>query len=186
MKKIGYARVSTDEQSLALQQIALEQAGCAHIFADEGVRGCVSRREGLDSALAALRPGDAFLVWKLDRLGRSLAHLVDLMAGFQERRIAFISLTDGIDTATTGGRLVFHIMGALAEFERDLIAERTRAGMAAQKLRGRHVGRPRNLSRQQLLHAKQRLSRSGATPDSVAIGMGVSGNVLVRRIAEIG
>src|SRR4051812_6294284 len=126
--QIGYARVSTVDQNPALQQDALKAAGCEKIFADE-VSGSVTARRGLDRALAALKPGDTLVVWKLDRLGRSLSHLVNLIAELGARGVSFRSLSDPIDTTNAGGRLVLHIMGALAEFERSVIVERTQAGI---------------------------------------------------------
>jgi hypothetical protein len=127
---IGYARVSTLDQNLALQRDALKAAGCRRIFADEGVSGSVTARRGLEAALTALSPGDTLVVWKLDRLGRSLSHLVTLIAELGARRVNFRSLSDPIDTASSGGRLVMHITGALAEFEREA-APRSRRGRMA-------------------------------------------------------
>ena len=141
-RKIGYARVSTPEQCLDLQLNALRAAGCDRIFEDFGVTGAKTARPGLDQTLAALKPGDCLVVWKLDRLGRSPRHLTETLQSLADRDIGFRSLQDAIDTTTAGGRLYFHIMAALAEFERDLISERTKAGMAAAKQRGVHVGRP--------------------------------------------
>jgi DNA invertase Pin-like site-specific DNA recombinase len=131
--KIGYARVSTGEQDLYLQRDALEAAGCEGIYQDEGISGITIERDGLTQALGALGEGDVLVVWKLDRLGRSLGFLCDLVNHLGQQGAHFQSLTDGIDTTTSSGKLVFHIMGALAEFERDLIRERTRAGMKAAK-----------------------------------------------------
>lgn len=138
---IGYARVSTDEQNPALQFDALTRAGCARIFTDSA-SGALLNRPELDKALARLKPGDTLVTWKLDRLGRSLAHLISLVAQLEARGIAFCSLSEAIDTGTPSGRLLFHVMGALAEFERALISERTRAGMAAARARGSVIGRP--------------------------------------------
>src|SRR5512143_939285 len=141
---IGYARVSTLEQTLALQQDALTQAGCERIFTDTA-SGSLTARPGLTEALAFARPGDTLIVWRLDRLGRSLRHLIDTIALLQERGIGFRSLQEQIDTTTSGGKLVFHVFGALAEFERDLIRERTQAGLLAARARGRLGGRPKAL-----------------------------------------
>ncbi len=127
---IGYARVSTDDQNLNSQRDALEKAGCEQIFTDT-VSGTKDRRPGLEQALSHLRTGDTLVVWRLDRLGRSLRHLIDTVSSLQERRIGFKSLTESIDTTTSGGKLVFHIFGALAEFEREIIRERTQAGLQA-------------------------------------------------------
>jgi DNA invertase Pin-like site-specific DNA recombinase len=134
--------VSTDDQSPALQIDALRQAGCDTIF-EEHISGAAKSRPALGRALKRLRPGDTLVIWKLDRLGRSLPHLLDVVAGLDRRKIGFRSLSEAIDTTTAGGRLLFHVMGALAEFERSLIAERTKAGMAAAKARGKHIGRPK-------------------------------------------
>ncbi|MBY0560999.1 recombinase family protein [Hyphomicrobium sp.] len=139
---IGYARVSTDEQSIDLQLDALERAGCQRIFNDSGFSGALKSRPALDELLAYLKPGDTLVTWRLDRLGRSLSHLILLVNDLEVRGIAFKSLSEAIDTSTAGGRLQFHMMGALAEFERALISERTKAGMAAARLRGVQLGRP--------------------------------------------
>src|SRR5512143_368985 len=141
---IGYARVSTLEQTLALQQDALTQAGCERTFTDTA-SGSLRERPGLTEALAFARPGDTLVVWRLDRLGRSLRHLIDTVALLQQRGIGLRSLQEQIDTTTSGGKLVFHVFGALAEFERDLIRERTQAGLLAARARGRLGGRPRAL-----------------------------------------
>jgi DNA invertase Pin-like site-specific DNA recombinase len=138
---VGYARVSTLEQDAALQRDALEAAGCQRIFTDQA-SGKLEHRPALDSMLEQLRPGDTVVVWRLDRLGRSLRHLIDTVQALEARGIAFHSLTEAIDTSTPGGKLVFHVFGALAEFERDLIRERTMAGLAAARARGRSGGRP--------------------------------------------
>jgi DNA invertase Pin-like site-specific DNA recombinase len=146
---IGYARVSTLDQTLALQQDALSAAGCTEIYTDT-VSGSVTDRPGLSDALSHLRPGDTLVVWRLDRLGRSLSHLIETVRDLHERGIGFRSLQEQIDTTTSGGKLVFHVFGALAEFERDLIRERTHAGLAAARARGRLFGRPRRLTSQQV------------------------------------
>lgn len=143
---IGYARVSTDEQTPALQFDALSRAGCQKIFT-ESASGAAVNRPALEEALSALQPGDTLVTWKLDRLGRSLAHLITIVTLLESRRVAFRSLSESIDTETAGGRLLFHVMGALAEFERALISERTRAGIAAARARGRIIGRPPKLRR---------------------------------------
>ncbi|WP_017760658.1 recombinase family protein [Pseudacidovorax intermedius] len=148
--KVGYARVSTDEQSVDLQIRALERAGCDALYTDQGVSGAVFDRPGLTRALRRLRAGDTLVVWKLDRLGRSVNGLVQVVSTLGKRRIHFASLSESIDTGTPGGILIFHLMGALAEFERSLISERTKAGMEAARGQGRHVGRPRSLSAEQL------------------------------------
>jgi DNA invertase Pin-like site-specific DNA recombinase len=142
---IGYARISTLDQTLALQQDALQAAGCEQLYTDT-VSGSVTERPGLTDALSHLRSGDTLVVWRLDRLGRSLPHLIETTSQLQQRGIGFRSLQEQIDTTTSGGKLIFHVFGALAEFERDLIRERTHAGLAAARRRGRLFGRPKVLS----------------------------------------
>jgi DNA invertase Pin-like site-specific DNA recombinase len=142
---IGYARISTQDQTLALQEDALQKAGCEQIFTDK-VSGTKAERKGLSEALSHLRNGDTLVVWRLDRLGRSLRHLIDTITGLSEKGIGFKSLQENIDTTTSGGKLVFHIFGALAEFEREIIRERTRAGLDSAKRRGRAGGRPKALT----------------------------------------
>ncbi len=139
--KLGYARVSTSQQDEALQRDALTTAGCDRVFVDKA-SGKLESRPALDELLAQVRVGDAVVVWRLDRLGRSLKHLIETVQDLERRGVAFVSLTESIDTSTPGGRLVFYIFGALAEFERDLIRERTLAGLAAARARGRTGGRP--------------------------------------------
>jgi DNA invertase Pin-like site-specific DNA recombinase len=143
--RVGYARVSTFEQIMDLQQDALRKAGCSRIFTDQ-VSGAHTEREGLLQTLSFLRAGDTLVVWRLDRLGRSLKHLIETVTILHERGIGFKSLTEQIDTTTSSGKLIFHIFGALAEFERDLICERTQAGLQAARARGRRGGRPRLLA----------------------------------------
>src|SRR5712691_4930359 len=143
--KIGYVRVSKHEQNEALQRDALKEAGCEKYFNDV-MTGSNFERKGLEQLLAFARSGDTVIVWKLDRLGRSLKDLIETLNLLKERGIEFISLTEHIDTTTPGGKLIFHLMGTLAEFERDLIRERTNAGLAAARARGRVGGRPRRVS----------------------------------------
>jgi DNA invertase Pin-like site-specific DNA recombinase len=176
---VGYARVSTDDQTLDPQRDALRAAGCEWVFEDEGVSGATRRRPGLDEALSALGAGDVLVVWKLDRLGRSLSHLIEIVTALGDRGTDFRSLTEAIDTTNAGGRLILHMMGALAEFERSLISERTRAGMLAARRRGRHVGRPRVLTEAQRLHARQLIDQ-GAHVDEVALLLKVSSSTLRR------
>jgi DNA invertase Pin-like site-specific DNA recombinase len=147
---IGYARISTYEQTLNLQKDALTTAGCKKIFTDTA-SGAQTERKGLDEALNYVRNGDTLVVWRLDRLGRSLPHLIATMTDLEERGIGFKSLTENIDTTTSGGKLIFHIFGALAEFERNLIRERTNAGLVAARARGRKGGRPKALTARQLI-----------------------------------
>lgn len=152
MARIGYARVSTDDQNLDLQLDALHNAGCCQVF-QEKITGASRHRPELDAAFASLQRGDALVVWKLDRLGRSFRHLVDMIEGLEDNGIGFISISDGIDTTTATGKLVCRIISAIADFERSLIAERTRAGMAAAKQRGKRFGRRSAISPAQVEQA---------------------------------
>jgi DNA invertase Pin-like site-specific DNA recombinase len=155
---IGYARVSTHEQTLNLQQDALTKAGCTKIFTDTA-SGAKTERKGLEEALNYVRKGDILVVWRLDRLGRSLPHLITTMTDLEGRGIGFKSLTENIDTTTSGGKLIFHIFGALAEFERNLIRERTQAGLTAARARGKTGGRPKVLTGRKLSIAKDLYDR---------------------------
>ncbi len=146
---IGYARVSTDDQTLDLQTDALKKAECWRIYTDQ-VSGAKTERPGLAKALDALREGDTLVVWRLDRLGRSLPHLIQVVEDLKRRNIGFKSLTESIDTTTPAGELIFHIFGALAQFERNLIRERTNAGLAAARARGRFGGGQRKLTPNQV------------------------------------
>jgi DNA invertase Pin-like site-specific DNA recombinase len=155
---IGYARVSTHDQTLNLQKDALEKAGCTKIFTDTA-SGAKTERKGLEEALNYVRKGDTLVVWRLDRLGRSLPHLITTMTALEERGIGFKSLTENIDTTTSGGKLIFHIFGALAEFERNLIRERTQAGLIAARARGKTGGRPNALTERQISIARDLYER---------------------------
>jgi DNA invertase Pin-like site-specific DNA recombinase len=139
---IGYARVSTHDQTLNLQQDSLQKAGCTRIFTDTA-SGAKTERKGLEEALHYVRSGDSLVVWRLDRLGCSLPHLIATMTMLEERGIGFKSLTENIDTTTSGGKLIFHIFDALAEFERNLIRERTQAGLTAARARGKKAADPK-------------------------------------------
>lgn len=183
MPLIGYARVSTDEQILDLQRNELQAAGCVRLYEDFGVSGAARERPGLTAALADLKPGDVLTVWKLDRLGRSLSNLIQVIAQLSQRGVGFRSLTEGINTETPTGKLLFHIMGALAEFERDLLIERTRAGIAAAKKRGQHVGRPRAMTTAQVNHARK-LLEEGETQNEVAAIVGVARSTLNRTLGR--
>lgn len=145
---IGYARVSKHEQNLRMQKDALKKEGCEKIFVDK-VTGTAASRPDLDKALEHLRKGDTLVVWRLDRLGRSLRHLIDLVGELEGQGIGFKSRQEAMDTTTSGGKLIFHMIGALAEFERNLIRERTQAGLAAARARGRKGGRPKALDAKQ-------------------------------------
>lgn len=178
--KIGYARVSTEEQNLGLQRDAFMRAEVARVFEDQASGTCKDR-PGLDAALAALGPGDTLVVWKLDRLGRSLPHLISLVQTLGDRQIGFQSLSENIDTTTAGGRLVFHIMGALAEFERSLIVERTKAGMESARSRGRHLGRAPSLNPKKIEHARLLIDR-GSTVSDAARTLNVGRSTLYRAL----
>jgi len=183
-KRIGYARVSTSEQNLDLQIDALTSAGCKQIRTDTASGGSRSR-PGLQDALDLLQEGDTLVVWRLDRLGRSLGHLVDLVAGLERRGVNLRSISDSIDTTSAGGRLIFHIMGSLAEFERNLISERTRAGLTAAQRRGIAVGRRRALTPAQVAHAGL-LIDGGESASNVARTLGVGRSTLYRAIEQTG
>ena len=180
--KIGYARVSTEEQRMDLQMDALKRAGCTHIFEDHGVSGKSFDRQGLDAALAKLKKGDMLVVWRLDRLGRSLSKLIEFMESLGHRGVEFRSLSENIDTSSSGGRLLFHMMAALAEFERSLISERTRAGMQAAKLQGRHLGRPPSLTTSQVDEAIVALVQNGEYLTEIAHRFNVSPRSLRRLV----
>lgn len=169
---IGYARVSTSDQNLAAQVEALEAAGCEKIFTDK-VSGATTARDGLNAALEFARAGDSLVVWKLDRLGRSLKGLVDLAANLAERQVELRSLTDGIDTKGAAGRFFFHLMAAFAEMERELIRERTQAGLAAAKRAGRTGGRPRAMAAGKI-EAARRLLASGMPHKEAAQTLGIA------------
>lgn len=182
--KIGYVRVSKQEQHEALQIDALKEAGCEKWFLDK-TTGSKAERKGLDEALAYVRPGDTFVVWKLDRAGRSLTHLIELLKGLKERSIGFMSLTEQIDTTTPGGMLIFHMMGALAEFERDLIRERTNAGLAAARARGRRGGRPRKLKTNGKVALARQIfaDKSHSIPEMCTV-LGISRATLYRYVKD--
>jgi DNA invertase Pin-like site-specific DNA recombinase len=177
---IGYARVSTDDQNLDLQLDALKAAGCEQLYTDR-LGGAVKQRPGLEGAFRYLRSGDTLVIWKLDRLGRTVKGLLSLIEELQERGIQFLSLTDGINTATPAGRFFFHVMAAMAQMERELIKERTRAGLAAARDRGRTGGRPRVLDDSKLAMAK-RLLDAGESPTAVARNLGIGRATLYRAI----
>lgn len=183
MSLIGYARVSTIEQDLALQHDALDAAGVVRVFEDRGVSGAKTERPGLEEALRFLRDGDTIIVWKLDRLGRSMTHLLQTVAELEGRGVGFRSLTENIDTTTPTGRLVFHIFGALGQFERDLIRERTTAGLKAAAARGRKGGRPKAATPDKVARA-QTLIASGLTVREAAARVKVSKSALYAALAE--
>ena len=157
MALIGYARVSTAEQDTALQTDALNKAGCERIFEDT-VSGSKTERPGLIASLEYLRDGDVLVVWRLDRLGRSLPHLIEIISALESHGVGFRSLTESIDTTTPGGRLIFHVFGALGQFERDLIRDRTKAGLAAAAARGRKGGRKPVITAEKLQKAREHMA----------------------------
>lgn len=177
----GYSRVSTVDQNLNLQTDALSKCKCDRIFSDI-VSGAKDKLPELDKLLSHLRPGDTLVVWKLDRLGRSLKNLISLIEDLRQREINFVSLTEGIDTTTPGGRFIFHLFGALAELERDLIRERTRAGLAAARARGRLGGRPRKHSDKVYVAAKTMADSSNDTIKDICKEMGISRTTYYRRL----
>jgi DNA invertase Pin-like site-specific DNA recombinase len=179
---VGYARVSTEDQTSALQLDALKAAGCERIFEDKGISGAVRARPGLDDALAALQAGDVLVVWRLDRLARSLADLLAVVEGLRQRGCGFRSLTESIDTDSAGGTFIMQVFGALAEFERNLIAERTRAGLAAAKRRGARLGRRPALTDGQVDHARALIAQ-GESPTLVARSLKVGRSTLYRALA---
>lgn len=176
--RIGYARVSTEDQNLTLQLDALQAGGCTRIFRDQ-MSGARADRPGLLEAMSHLREGDIFVVWKLDRLGRGVKGLVDLVAELEKRKVHFQSLTDQIDTSTPAGRFFFHVMASLAQMERELIVERTRAGLEAARRQGKVGGRKRLMTESKVESAHQ-LLRSGTPPSEVAKNLGISIPTLYR------
>lgn len=178
---IGYARVSTQDQKPALQLDALRAAGCERIF-EETASGASRERPQLLAALDYMRPGDVLVVWKLDRLARSMRQLVETVEGLGARDVGFRSLTEAIDTSTPGGMLVFHVFGALAEFERSVIRERTRAGLAAARARGRKGGRPPALGAEDLAAARALLRDPEITVEAAARRLGVAPSTLYRHL----
>lgn len=179
---IGYARISTNDQSLDLQTDALEKAGCEKIFSDIA-SGAKANRDGLAEALEYLRKGDTLTVWKLDRLGRSLRHLIDTVAVLQNRGMGFKSLQECIDTTSSGGKLFFHIFGALAEFERDIIRERTNAGLASARARGRLGGRPKAMDQKKIEMARSLYDTGKTSIADICKTLGISKATLYRSLA---
>ena len=178
---LGYARVSTLEQTAQLQADALAQAGCFRVLTDVE-SGAKADRPQLAALLDQLRPGDTLVVWRLDRLGRSLRHLIDTLTELDARGVGFRSLTEAIDTTTAGGRLVFHIFGALAEFERDLVRTRTTAGLAAARARGRKGGRPPKMTPDKISAARALYAARELTLDEIAKTLGVGRTTLYRHL----
>jgi DNA invertase Pin-like site-specific DNA recombinase len=182
MAIIGYMRVSTSEQDTALQFDALQKAGCTKVFEDQA-SGANVDRPGLGQALAYVREGDSLAVWKLDRLGRSMKHLIEIITDLQDKGVGFRSITESIDTTTPGGRLVFHLFGALAQFERDLIIERTKAGLKAAEDRGRRGGRQSAVTPERLTKAQQHIA-SGLNVREAAARVKVGKTALYKAIRD--
>lgn len=183
MAKIGYMRVSTDGQTTDSQRDALTAAGCVKIFSDEGVSGALRDRPGLTEALNYLREGDVLVVTKLDRAGRSLNNLLALISTLDGRGIGFNSLGEAIDTSTASGKLLLHVLGAIGEFERAIIVDRTKAGLAAAKARGRTGGRPVEVTTDKIEAAKA-LMANGSTVTAAATAIGVSRGTLYRHLPK--
>ena len=181
--KIGYARVSTIDQNPNAQRDALKAAGCEKIVTEK-VSGASLKRPKLEKLLASLCAGDVLTVWRLDRVGRSLPHLLDVVGNLKSRKIGFQSLNETIDTTTANGELIFHLFASMAQFERSLIVERTQAGLAAAKKRGTRLGRPLALKTAQVNHARK-LIQSGERPSAVANSLGVNRSTLYRALKQI-
>jgi len=177
---VGYARVSTSDQNLDLQLSALKKIGCEKLYQDQ-MSGTKTNRPGLEMALEVLRENDTLVVWKLDRLGRTVKGLIELVNKLEKKNIHFKSITDNVDTSTPSGRFFFHIMASLAQMERELIAERTKAGLAAAKAKGRVGGRKRKMTNSKIESAKKLLA-AGILPKDVAYDLGISIPTLYRWI----
>ena len=161
----------------------LKEAGCEKVYRDKGISGTQTNRPQLKKALKSLQSGDVLVVWKLDRLGRSLVHLIETVSDLKDRSAGFASVSESIDTTTPGGKLFFHMMGALAEFERDLIVERTKAGIEAARQRGQHLGRPKKLNATQLTHARK-LIDDGTSRNEVARILDINPSTLYRNLQK--
>ncbi len=180
---IGYARISTQDQTLALQRDALEKSECEKIFTDT-VSGTKAERKGLSEALSHLRKGDTLVVWRLDRLGRSLRHLIDTITELHDRGVGFKSLQENIDTTTSGGKLVFHIFGALAEFEREIIKERTQAGLQAARSRGKVGGRPKALTPKEIQMLNNMSADKSLTVADICKTLGIGRSTFYRYVKD--
>lgn len=183
-QRIGYARVSTDDQNLHIQRDALEKAGCQVIYEDKA-SGKSTERPELEACLKALRSGDTLVVWRLDRLGRSLGDLVKLVTTLEEQKIGFESLQEKIETTSASGKLVFHVFAALAEFERNLISERTRAGLKAARARGRLGGRKPKLKQKDIREIKALLKDPNIPVSDIAKRFGVSRTTIYNRVGVV-
>ena len=182
---IGYARVSTEDQRLDMQLDALSVLGCHAVYYDHAMSGGTAQRPGLDKALRALVDGDMLVVYKLDRLGRSVLHLADLLTRLDNTNVQFWSLTEGINTATPGGKLIYHIFAAVAEFHRDLIRENTRNGLRAARERGAVIGRPRLMSLEDVVEAHRIMQQEAMTCPEVAGMFGVSESTMIRGLKRL-
>ena len=180
---IGYARVSTEDQKLDLQRDALHAAGCTRLF-DEKVSGAVSSLPARDELLRFVRPDDVVVIWRLDRLGRSLRDLVEVVTVLGDSGVGLRSLRESLDTTTPAGKLVFHVFAALAEFERDALSERTRAGLAAALRRGSSIGRPRSLSDAQVEMARTLMQNPALSASQIAAQLGVHRSTLYRSLGR--
>lgn len=180
---LGYARVSTEEQHLDLQIDALEAAGCIRIYSDQGISAVAKYRKGFEEVLTELQSGDVLVIWKMDRAFRSLRHALDILEQFENRDIQFRSLTDQIDTTTPMGKCMYQIRNAFAELERNLISERTKAGMEAARKRGKHIGRPNKLTSEQIEWARVQLSeKPEATITGISKELDISAKTLKRHL----
>ncbi len=184
-RRIGYARVSTEDQNLALQLDALKAAGCDRIFCDEGVSGASTSRPALNEALQSLRPGDTLVTWRLDRLGRSLSYLIHIIEALDSDRIEFCSLLEAMDTRTASGEFAFHILGAMAHFERRIISDRTKAGMASARARGVTLGRPLKLTAHQIESARHELTGHAGNVVQIACRLNVAPITLARALKRM-
>ncbi|SEL66156.1 recombinase family protein [Nitrosovibrio tenuis] len=184
-RAIGYARVSTEDQHLDLQINALKLAGCSAIFEDQGVSATAKRRPGFEQALSSLQAGDVFVVWKMDRAFRSLKNALNILEEFENRAIEFRCLTEDIDTTTAMGKCMYQIRHAFSELERNLIRERTKAGMEAARQRGAHLGRPKKLSHPQIIRLQSLLQHQpNLTPVQIAAQFGVSSRTIYRALSQ--
>ena len=180
---IGYARVSTEDQNLDLQLDALKEAGCKKIFQDK-ISGVKEDRDGLLQVMDIVRPGDTLVVWKLDRLGRSLQHLISVVDELKGKDVYFKSIKESLDTSSSTGKLIFHIFGALAEFERDIIRERTMAGLKAARARGRIGGRPKIMNEKKIKLAHTLMADKSRPVNEICEILGVSKATLYRHLKE--
>lgn len=185
-RRIGYARVSTKDQKLRMQIDALERVGCDRIFTDHGVSGGKQKRRGLDAALKELQPDDVLIVLRLCRLGRSVAHLADLLTRFHAEGVHFCSVAEGINTTTPGGKLVYHIFAGIAEFQRDIIRENTIIGIEAARKRGKKIGRPHKLNNCEIMDAHEMIFVHGATMREAAVRYDVTPSTICRAFERMG